>query len=149
MKVGYGILMGIIAIMVLSIVGYTSIVITNNCVANRIEKNLLAYELPANTVLVDSLSIAEKLVGNGNGMQYMGCLLVESDLTGEELEAHYSTEFEYIEVHLQENSQLDFIRPGYSFENFSPEEGKTYYAVACFNTQGNLPDILDFDIRGH
>lgn len=149
MKTVICVFVSIIGIMVFSVLGYTGIVITNNCVANRIEKNLVAYELPANTTLVDSLSIAEKLVGNGNGMQYMGCLLVESDLTAEELKAHYSTEFDDIEVHLQETSTLDFIRPGYSFKNFSQEEGKTYYAVACFNTQGNLPDILDFDIRGH
>ena len=138
-----------IAIMVTSIIGYMGIMIANNCVAKRIEKNLLAYELPVNTTLVDSLWAAEKLVGNGNGMQYMGCILVESELNQWELEAHYSAEFDSVEVHVQEGAWLDFIRPGYSFEGFSPTEGKTYYAVACFDTSGKLPDILDFDIRGH
>ena len=149
MKTVVCVFISIIAIMVLSIVGYIGIVITNDCVANRIEKNLQAYELPANTVLVDSLSVAEKLVGNGNGMQYMGCLLVESELSQEELEAHYRAAFDFIEVHELAGAQLDFIRPSYSFAGFSPEEGKTYYAVACFDTSGKLPDILDFDIRGH
>ncbi len=143
----------VIAMMVLPVAGYVGIVITNNCVANRIETKLVKYQLPANTTLVDSLSVAGKMVGCGNGMQYMGCLLVESDLTGEELQAHYSTEFDDIEVHLQETAYLEFIESANyskcSFETFSPQQGKTYYAIACFNTSGNLPDILDFDIRGH
>jgi hypothetical protein len=82
-------------------------------------------------------------------MQYMGCLLVESELSQEKLEAHYRAAFDFIEVHEQAGAQLDFIRPSYSFAGFSPEVGKTYYAVACFDTSGKLPDILDFDIRGH
>ena len=74
----------VILLIALPIVSYFGIVVTNNSIANNIEKSLVEYKLPTNTELVDSISIAGKLTGNGNGMQYMGAILVESELNEEE-----------------------------------------------------------------
>ena len=61
----------LISIIVLPVILYVGIVVINNSIADKIEKNLSVCELPKNTELIDSVSIAGKLTGNGNGMQYM------------------------------------------------------------------------------
>ena len=59
----------LIVIFILPVISYIGIVITNNYIADKIEKDLVSYQLPSNTKLVDSVSAAAKLTGNGNGMQ--------------------------------------------------------------------------------
>ena len=140
---------------VLPIVLYVAIVITNNGIADRIEKLLASHELPENTVLVDSLSVAGKLAGNGNGMQYMGAILIESDLSAEELTEYYSSDFDYIEVREQRTAELDFINAHHSFSGFKAEAGKNYYSVTCWDDDraerfnGFIVGLLDLDLRGH
>lgn len=143
-------------VIILPIVLYIAIVITNNGIADKIEKKLTSHEMPDNTVLVDSISVAGKLVGNGNGMQYMGSILVESDLSTEELKEYYSSEFDYIEVRKQATAELDFINPdNYSFSGFKAEAEKPYYSVTCWDDKraktfsGFIEGLLDLDIRGH
>lgn len=144
----------LIVVVTLPIVSYIGIVITNNVIANNIEKDLIAYELPPNTKLVDSVSVAAKLTGSGNGMQYMGAILVESILSEEELKEHYSSSFDYIEVSQQETPKLDFIQSVY-FNADIESEDKTYYSIICWDDNRRemfgdlLCELLDFDIRGH
>lgn len=144
----------LIVIIALPIISYVGIVLTNNSIADKIEKNLTSYELPADTELIDSISVAGKLTGNGNGMQYMGAILVDSDLSKDELEAYYLSEFEFIEVKEQETSDLDFIQ-NVSFDAVINTGDNTYYSIICWDDDrkemfGNLiSELLDFDIRGH
>lgn len=142
-------------IIALPIVLYIALVITNDGIARRIEKDLSKFIPPTNTVLVDSISIAGKLTGNGNGMQYMGSILVTSDLSKEELFEYYSQHFDDIEVREQETEVLDFINTrNYSFKLFS-DPNATYYSITCWdaNRGGQFNDfitqLLDLDIRGH
>lgn len=140
----------------LPLVLYISIVITNNWIANKIEKELVVYKLPESTVLVDSLSVAGKLTGNGNGMQYMGSILIESDFREDELREHYCSGFDYIEVRRQETANIDFIHPrNYSFSDFSKTDGKVYYSITCWDSNRReifgdfIAKLLDFDFRGY
>ena len=139
---------------VLPIISYIGIVVTNNSIAEKIEKDLVSYELPTNTKLVDSVSVAAKLTGSGNGMQYMGAILVDSDLSKEELKEHYSSEFDYIEVNEQETVNLDFIQ-SVSFDADIKLGDKTYYSIICWDDNRSemfgdfISELLDFDIRGH
>ncbi len=146
----------LIIIFALPIISYIGIVITNNTIADKIEKDLVAHQLPSNTELIDSLSIAGKLNGNGNGMQYMGAILVDSDLSEDELKEYYSSEFDYIEVRKQETANIDFIHPrNYSFNGFSETNKETYYSITCWDDDRRekfgefISELLDFDIRGH
>ena len=41
---------------------------------------LVHFRLPKNTELIESIYKAGKLVGNGNGMQYFGVILIKSEL---------------------------------------------------------------------
>ena len=144
----------LIVIFVLPIVSYIGIVVMNNSIAEKIEKDLVSYELPTNTKLVDAISVAGKLTGSGNGMQYMGAILVDSDLSKEELKEHYSSEFDYIEVNEQETVNLDFIQ-NVSFDADIKLGDKTYYSIICWDDNRSemfgdfISELLDFDIRGH
>ena len=144
----------LIVMFVLPIISYIGIVVTNNSIAEKIEKDLVSYELPTNTKLVDSVSVAAKLTGSGNGMQYMGAILVDSDLSKEELKEHYSSEFDYIEVNEQETVNLDFIQ-SVSFDANIKLGDKTYYSIICCDDDRRekfgefISELLDFDFRGH
>ena len=145
----------LILLLSLPIITYLGIVIANNRIADKIEKDLVAYQTPTNTELVDSISIAAKLTGSGNGMQYMGSILVRSDLSIDELEAYYNEGFESIDVTKQESASLDFIRPGYRFGVTIEAEDNTYYSITNWDSdrEETFSDfiimLLDFDIRGH
>lgn len=142
-------------VLLLPIILYVAIVITNNCIADKIEKDLIKYDLPANTVLVDSISAAGKLMGSGNGMQYMGSILVSSDLTEQDISSHYGKQFDFIEVRHQETEALDFIMGHKQFKQLKDTNIDTYYSVTCWNenTTENLGDfiifLLNLDLRAH
>ena len=145
----------LIVIIALPFVSYAGIVITNNCIADKIEKDLVKYQMPSGTELVDSISVANKLTGNGNGMQYMGAILVKSSLSAEELFEYYESSFDYIEVRKQENKTLDFDHLSYNFSKFPEAQDGSYYSIICWDSNRKelvgeyLSDFLDFDIRGH
>ena len=147
----------IIGILILSapIVCYSAIVITNNCIADSIEKDLKNYALPSDTKIIETTSIAGKFSGNGNGMQYAGIILVESSLSKEELQKHYEKSFEYVEVRNQTSQKLDFELNEYSFRKFNKIESGSAYSIVCYDTNGTIYDndtlktILNLDLRGH
>ena len=145
----------LIVIISLPFVSYSGIVVTNNWIADRIEKNLVKYQLPSETELLDSVSVAGKLTGSGNGMQYMGAILVESNLNAEELKKHYGSDFEYIEVRKQKNETLVFDHGSYSFQNLPKTQDTPCYSIICWDANRKelvgdvISEILDFDIRGH
>ena len=82
-------LVGILAAVVL-IGGVISIPLINNYTAYKVERVLCDISLPEEAELIESLSQAGKLTGNGNGMQYFGAILIRSELSLEELDAYYS-----------------------------------------------------------
>lgn len=142
-------------LILLPILLYTGIVIANNCIADSIEKDLRAIELPENTRLVESVSIAGKMFGNGNGMQYIGVILVESDMSPEELEEYYMTHGksvgEYISVRKQDNPDWLGV---HTFKHFDADGN--YYAIDCMKANishyidsGFIRELLDMDLRGH
>lgn len=91
----------ILVAVLLPALAYSAIVVANNRIADSLEQDLLNYPLPPQTELLDSASIAAKVAGNGNGMQYIGALLVKSDLSEDELQAYYDfcpSNAEYAEV---------------------------------------------------
>lgn len=78
-------------LLLLPIITYISIMLFNNGIAYNTLKELKSIELPPNTKIECSESKAGKLVGSGNGMQYFGSILVDSDLTENELKEYYKT----------------------------------------------------------
>ena len=141
-------LVGILATVVL-IGGVISIPLINNHTAYKVEKALCEIPLPEETELIESLSQAGKLTGNGNGMQYFGAILIRSDLPLEELDAYYSgdrsNEWECL-VETQEGQTIEVIDHG--ILQFSEEiNDNGYYVVYSWGSGNSLLDELD--IRGH
>lgn len=134
---------------------YIGITIGNDCIADKVEKELASYPLPDGTVLVDSLSAAGKLTGNGNGMQYMGAILISGDVSVQDISEHYGKEFEYIEVQRQTTPAIDSVRSNScEFQHFDNDSSDTYYSVICWGSKHDYVNeffcgILDFDLRGH
>lgn len=121
--------------------------IVNNAIALGVEKDLESLPLPEKTELVESTSLAGKMVGNGNGMQYFGAILIKSDLPAETLTAYYADYDCTVEPQINAsiraagNKNLSFLHKEY---------GVGYYIVY---TWGDAPDWLqawlDTDLRGH
>ena len=82
-----GALLAVLGVALIALI--LSIPIVNNRAAERTRDALLRAPLPQGATLVDSLSAAGKLTGNGNGMQYFGAILIESEMTLDELNAYY------------------------------------------------------------
>lgn len=158
MKKKWLILVIVIAVLLVSspIAAYMGIVVVNNGIANHVEKELKSYPLPADTIFLDSVSIAGKLVGNGNGMQYMGSVLVVSDWDQEQLYEYYSQAFDNVEVRKQESQVIDFIdQSGYNFELYGDPNHHDHYSITCWGSPADvgldkLATVLVYmDLRGH
>lgn len=117
----------------LPVIIYISIMLINNGIAYNTLKELKSIELPPNTKIEWSESKAGKLIGSGNGMQYFGSILVDSDLSENELKEYYKKHNKYIEVvPLQENNSFIITMQGN--RNIDSE-------FMLF--------LLDLDLRGH
>ena len=141
-------LVGILAAAVL-IGSVISIPLINNHTAYKVEKTLCEIPLPEETELIESLSQAGKLTGNGNGMQYFGAILIRSDLSLEELDAYYSdyrsNEWEYL-VETQERQPIEVIDHGtLQFREEIKDSG--YYIVYSWGSGNSL--LEESNIRGH
>ena len=141
-------LVGILTAVVL-IGGVISIPLLNNYTAYKVERALCEIPLPEEAELIESLSQAGKLTGNGNGMQYFGAILIRSDLSLEELDDYYSdyrsNEWECL-VETQEGQSIEVI--DHETLQFSEEiKGSGYYIVYSWGSRKSLLDELD--IRGH
>ena len=124
----------------------------NNAIALGVEKELKALPLPQNTELIESTSKAGKLVGNGNGMQYFGAILIKSDLSPEELDAYYQEyrtgQFDCLISAQLDNDILAVEHGDLAFRH--DEYGVGYYIVYTWgNAPGWLQTWLDTDLRGH
>ena len=141
-------LVGILVAVVL-IGGVISISFINNNIAYKVEKELCETPLPEKTELIESISRAGKLTGNGNGMQYFGAILIRSDLSLEELDAYYSgyrsNEWECL-VETQEGQSIEVIdHGGLQFSEEIKDSG--YYIVYSWGDGNSL--LKEIDIRGH
>lgn len=129
--------------------GVISLPLINNHTAYKVEKALCEIPLPEETELIESLSQAGKLTGNGNGMQYFGAILIRSELSLEELDAYYSdyrsNEWEYL-VETQEGQPIEVI--DHRTLQFTEEiKDSGYYIVYSWGSGNSL--LEELDIRGH
>lgn len=141
-------LVGILAAVAL-IGSVISIPLINNHTAYKVEMALCEIPLPEETELIESLSQAGKLTGNGNGMQYFGAILIRSELSLEELDAYYSdyrsNEWEYL-VGTQEGQSIEVIDRG-TLQFTEEIKGSGYYIVYSWGSGKSL--LEELDIRGH
>ena len=123
--------------------------IVNNLSAKWVMEDIDSIPLPENTQAVERYSRAGKLVGNGNGMQFFGAILIESELPLEELDTYYSSyreaPWDYI-VEAQRTQRIDVIEHGsFSFET-DVSIGEFYIV---YSWGDGISPFQDCDLRGH
>ena len=127
------------------------IVFCNNMIAKNVEKELLKTPIPNNTEIIDSISIAGKLVGNGNGMQYFGAILIKTDLRETDIINYYSkyrkNDWSYL-IEKQESNRINILENGeYNFKNMTENNKDNYYIIYSWGKASNF--LLEIDLRGH
>ncbi len=126
-----------------------AIPVGNDNAAKRTAEDILSVPLPEKTNYIESKYLAGKLVGNGNGMQYFGAILIKSKLPLDELQGYYSSyadnEWTYV-VEPQQHSKIDVIEHG-DLEFEAKIDGAGFYIVYSWGNNNSI--FSDFDIRGH
>lgn len=141
-----------VLIIVCILIGFSiHISVSNDMIAKRVENELKETELPNNTEIVDSISAAGKLTGNGNGMQYFGAILIKTKLTKEELEDYYKqykkNEWDFL-VSKVKSSDIDKIEHGsYRFEKYNENDKEKYFMIYSWGISRGF--LNDWDLRAH
>jgi len=147
-----------VAIAVLLLFFALGIPVMNNAVALGIENDLKKLPLPPQTEIVESTSVASKLTGNGNGMQYFGAVLLSSELSADELYDHYRAYRKGLYDCLIEPQSGNTICPaGQELRSGSVDlsfrssvEGEGYYILYSWgDAPAWLRELLNTDARGH
>ncbi len=141
----------LIIIFVLVVLGIT-IPLVNNDVAADTAKKLEEIPLPENTEYLEKVSLAGKLDGNGNGMQYLGAILIKSELSIGELRDYYSdfaeNEWECIVENQPDNRVRAVEHEDLEFR--SEIAGDHYFIVYSWGSNDRfLAGFSDWDLRGH
>lgn len=137
----------VLAVVVLLIGFVVSIPLVNDFSAKRVEKQLAEISLPDHTQMVESLSKAGKLVGNGNGMQYFGAVLIRSEQTLEELFVYYSQKNPAIVVKEQKTQKIEWVEHENLSFHTNITDTEEYYIVYMFGS--GIAPFSQLDIRGH
>lgn len=134
-------------ISILFIAFIVSVPLINDFSAKNVEKSLVEITLPDNTQMVESISKAGKLVGNGNGMQYFGAMLIQSELTREELSDHYSQKNANIVVKEQKTQKIECVEHAQLSFATQITDAENYYIVYLFGE--GIALFAELDLRGH
>lgn len=139
----------ILTVFFLGIIGLiVSIPIVNNIISDNVAADVKSTPLPEGTEYIEKFSKAGKVVGNGNGMQYLGGILIKSDLPLESIQKYYQQytdkDYEYI-VEKQSGNNISVIEHG-NQKLKSDVEGDNYYIVYAWGGYYGL--WSEFDIRG-
>lgn len=144
-KIGY--LLGVVMVLIIGF--FIACPIVNDITANAVAKDIWSLPTPADTIKVEKVSEAGKLVGSGNGMQFFGAVLIKSNLEIDKLKEFYSTysenEWSYV-VEKQNQSEIQMIE--HAKLSFSSEvESDGFYIV--YSWGNGISPFCEFDIRGH
>ena len=126
-----------------------AIPVSNDYAAMKTAKQVADIPLPEQTECMESVYLAGKLTGNGNGMQYFGAILVKSDLSVDELAVYYQNfndDSQEYTVESQKDKKIQVIEHGgLSFK--TDIQGDNYYIVYSWGDNNDF--AREFDLRGH
>lgn len=129
-----------------------SIPFINNLTALKVAKEIERCPLPQSTIFCESVSAAGKLVGNGNGMQFFGAILINSELSLNELEEYYSQyrkdEWSFIVLPQTDKQILTIEHQTVYFNALASESDLSNYFIVYSWGSSNFP-LHDLDLRGH
>lgn len=152
MKKIFVIIVSAVALLLLSIlILLIAAPFVNDNAAKKTADELADLPLPNNTEFIESIYEAGKLVGNGNGMQYFGAILIKSALSLEELKEYYSgfadNDWTCV-VENQINTDVairDGRIPSLTFK--TDIDGDNYYIVYSWGNNNTI--FHEFDMRGN
>ena len=146
-KLVLGIIIGIFIFAIVCPIVF--IPIFNDNIAKKTAQNVKEIALPPDTEYVETFAKAGKLVGNGNGMQYLGGILIKSDLSLQELQSYYSqytkSENEFI-VEKQTDKNIPFIEHG-TVSFHADINNESYYIIYSWGNSNSV--FSELDLRGH
>lgn len=121
----------------------------NDGIARGAARELERIPLPAQTELVETVSAAGNLAGNGDKIQYFGALLLKSKLTARQLDDHYRAyraEAWQCRVAPQTGAAIaQTEHPVYSFDALQDETDFSGYYILYTRESGSW--LLAWDIR--
>ena len=139
----------------LAVLLYAGIVVSNNRIAEGLRQQVDGWPLPPDTERVESVAVAGKMDGNGNGMQYFGGALLHSRLDEAALRAWYEprlSDGESLRV-ARQDSPLLFECDKRCFQDFE-DDGRYWVVMLCRYNSVDAEEtpwdaLLNLDIRGH
>lgn len=121
----------------------------NDGIARGVARELERIPLPAQTELVETVSAAGNLNGNGNKIQYFGALLLKSRLTEQQLDEYYrayrAAEWQCRVAPQTGAAIAETEHPVYSFDTLRGETDFSGYYIVY--TWGDSHWLLQADIR--
>lgn len=131
-----------------------AIPIANNAIALSEENRLKDLPLPDGAKLISSVSTAGDLTPVGNRMEYYGAILIQSDLSEEEVESHYSQyRRQVLDCMIEDASgarellsalELESVEPAFAADAIQDD----WYLVYSWGDPPDwLYDILNLDSR--
>lgn len=142
-KMILGIILGGFTLFILGLLFLTPTI--NDHVAEKVARNIKEIKLPSNTEYIESFSVAGKIAGNGNGMQYLGGIVIKSDASLENLQTYYS-QYDKEELKYIVEKQNTFLQHAYiQLGDDTAEE--TYYIVYSWGSDDSI--FSELDMRGH
>ena len=144
-------------IIALLVGGYMAIMRHNDGLADDVLRRLLEYPLPEGAALLDSVSVAARRDGNGNGMQYYGAILLGGDLDEAALLDHYAPlqdDNSFIEAAAQPGPVVEGYNLPVEFALFPVGRAcwrvsLIYYSAPDLPVVSEWHALLDLDYRGH
>lgn len=127
--------------------------IINNVIAIQTMNDVCRVPLPEKTEFIEKISTAGKFTGNGNGMQYLGAILIKSELSENDLKNRYSgyagNDRTYY-VCPQKDKEIKQAE-NYALKFNADVTGDDYYIVYSYGGCENdlIGFLLDLDIRAH
>lgn len=115
----------------------------NDFRANKIVHELTEHPLPPNAKIIEMYSAAGKLVGNGDGMDYFGAILIQSDVGYATVKQNYAASGYFVEKQdgqlIKQTDKKLYFKTGITGDN--------YYIIYKSKWEEN-PLFWVFDIRG-
>lgn len=133
--------------------------IINNITLSNFSKQLFSVSLPSDSILIEKKALCGKLIGNGDGMDFLAVMLIKSSKDLDELQEHFSV-IKYKNARSFKGNGLDIVVQQASFELWI--NGDVLNNNIDFASLNNISDFSDlyfvilfdsdyfhfFDIRG-
>ena len=122
--------------------------LVNNSRALALEKRLKALSLPEQTVLLDSYSAAGRYDGSGESVRYFGAVLLQSELSLEQLQTYYAAIAPDCVAAVQAGQTITCVGRGKLQFRAQPPGTGSYIVYILDRSVHTGQGWLDLDIRG-